>query len=339
MKILLLLGEGEHNTLPDEFYSGLHKQIGSVDLRRLKQEEQAQLKSYFGNSVSLGKYDRVVMNISFEVLPAQLKFLQSIHSLVFIDSQASHDKRDGLYKNQHLNFYKQIPWARVIVNNYSIMSTYLQAGLDTCCVPKGYSSATNFRQRNTEDNTALSPAEGNVFTDRAQRQRFLDLIIKDYPGSRIVGRHAQITLVDVLYPGYKEEQGVVSSLGQMLSSIRLIIFPDISRGEYRSRIFEAMADGALVLSYNHGDIENRYLGLIDMKNIVLFSYYQEFRDKMTALADRPDIASTIADEGRKLVEKNYRQYDLGIKAAEYIATPTREPDAFRLGLSVFGIRL
>lgn len=338
MKILLLLGEGEHNTLPDEFYSGLHKKIGSVDLRRLGQEEQAQLKLYFTTSVNLNKYDRVVMNIDFDVLPAQLKFLQSIHSLVFIDSFASHDRRDGVYKNRHLNFYKQIPWARIIVNSFFIMSNYLQAGLDVCCVPKGYSSTANFRQRRL-DSTATPVDEGNIFTDREQRQRFLDLVVKDYQGARIIGRHAEITLVDVLYPGYKEEQGVVSSLGQMLSSIRLVIFPDINRGEYRTRLFEAMADGALVLSYNHGDIENRQLGLIDMKNIVLFNYYQEFRNKMVTLADRPDVAGTIADEGRKLVEKNYRQYDLGIKAAEYIAEPTREPEAFRLGLSVFGIRL
>lgn len=319
MKILLLTDQQNTDRL-SEYYSGLHKAIGSVDLRRLSISEQGQLKSYFSKSVNLSKYDRIVLHLDFSYLKPQLRFLRSLPNLVFLDKTKHYQGvRSKAKYYQYLKFYKKMPWVRIVVSNYHSMKQLQNEGLDAWCVPPGYNQERCERPIGARTIDLAMIGNGSVRPNPEQQSFTLAMKTK-YP--------------EMVFIAGDEIEGFERELGQFKS----VVLPDIGNWGYRAKTFAAMASGCLVYCYEQDIIDTDKLGFRDGENIVLFRGFESFEEKHHELVANPQKAQAIAAAGQTLAQSKYRHFDLGREVANYIAAEMREPDEFRTGLQILGIR-
>lgn len=319
MKILLLIDE--KLSLPlEEFYQGLHKHIGSVDMRRLTSAEQANLKGYFAQHVDLSKFDRLVMQLNFDSLVAQVGFLKGLEKLVFLDNNIfSYSQHQQGGSDYCVKFYSRLPWARIINSNYTVTQVLQGKGLDIECIPRGYNSRYYTLEEKQRDIPVLVTQDIAKGASNPKRDELLRTIFNIMPDAKMLDNDER----------HDEEQ---------LKRTHTLVFSDVGRGYYRAKVFEAMAAGCLVVCPNQSQLETRYLGLADMKNIVLFDNAQEFFDKIAALAAQPQLATDIAAAGKTYAHQDYQQFELGQRAGRLIEDPVRRSKDYRVGISFFGLR-
>lgn len=315
MKVLLLMNEDSED-IYGEFYSGLHKQIGSVDYRRIGDFEQENLKKYFKEHVDLTKYDRIIFDLHFLIMAPQARFFRQLDNIVFIDYTACFDEMlDSPHYLQHTRFYKKLPWSRVITSSYQAMDRLQSEGIDAWCVPEGYSTQ-KYANANLKRDISLVLID-NKFTESSRdRVDFMEALKT---------RHPQVVIEDN-----------VSGNTSRLNRARMAICADMGAGEYGGKVFSAMASGCLVFSYNQGRDESLHMGLLDMENIVLFSDFDDFQEKLDYLNQYPDIIEKIAKEGQDFAVAHHQQMNLGRQAGKYIAATMRKMSDYRKGFSAFG---
>ncbi len=315
MKILLLVDDRLDFPLA-EFYQGLHKQIGSVDIHRLSLSEQSAVKNYFATHVDLSKFDRIVVQLDVDLLSKQVNFFREIEYVVFFDNNAfSREQYQAGVSEQYLKFYRRLPWARIIVANYTVMQTFHDKGLDVECIPRGYNSCYRSVNHVERDIPLLvSSASGN-----AMQEAFLQELLKAFP-------YAQLFASDDQHDE------------QLLKRANIVVFSDIHHGYYQDKIFAAMAAGCTVMCPNQSTYETSCLGLVDMENIVLFDDYKQFADKLALLHNTPELAAQVCANGQAYAYKHFQAFELGCQAGRAIAVPMRRIRDYRLGLSVFGMR-
>ncbi len=319
MKVLLLTSKN-YAILYKEFYVGLHKQIGSMDIRRLG-DEQMNLRAYFSDYVNLNQYDRIFIHLEFAVISQQLRFLKLIDNLVFYDTTV-YPGYDGKHDTvtTRARFYQKMPWARIIVSNYQAMINFQHEGLDAWCVPKGFSS--HYCHKSVPEardiplllltNTTDSPSDDSHNIEATLKQH---------------------------YPDIKTENTDISVDDSLLKQTKTIICADVARGEYGRHIFRSMATGCLVVCYDQGDEENRYLSLQDMENVVLFEHTDALFEKLDLLNKRPTLKDFIRRNGQALAMRNHQDSTLGRKAAHYIVASLRNCQDYHIGISAFGMKL
>lgn len=315
MKILLLLDQDSEANYT-EFYTGLHKQIGSVDYRRLGNEEQQNLKGYFNNHVDLSKYDRIIFDLPFLVIAPQVRFFQQLKHIVFFDDTAGFDEMVvSQHYNQHLNFYKKILWARVIVTSYQAMHRLQTVGIDAWCVPEGYNTLRDSESHQQKDIEMM--LLDNQFSETADERRSL------------------INSLKAAYPKLVVEEDLTVNFSR-LGRAKIAVCADIGVGGYSGKVFSAMACGCLVMCYNQGRDESLHMGLVDMQNIVLFNSFENFCEQIDYLEKNSILISKIAQAGRDFATENHQQVNLGRQAAKYILTSMRDLSDYRKGFSAFG---
>lgn len=322
MKTLILIKEDTFQTYND-LYIGFHKAIGSVDMRRLDELAESDLRAYFDSHVETEKYDRIVLHLHFEYLTSQLKFLATLPGLVFIDRLTSFDSVES--HDQHMKFYKKIPWARVILTSYNLMEKYQAHGLDAWAVPKGYNSSV-FNQVTRKRKTDIGLinnrfVKSEKYPHQQQQAQFIKKLIADYPNTVIAEALSESAYVNFLH------------------SIQMLVCPDIGAGEYLHKTFEAMACGVMVMAFDQGETENAAIGLSDLDNIVLFRDYTEFQQKLELLSNHKEFIHKIAQNGQQLVQTKYPYITVGESIATLVAAEMRRPEDFQTGIKIFGFRV
>ncbi|PIE46233.1 MAG: hypothetical protein CSA44_00690 [Gammaproteobacteria bacterium] len=182
MKVLLLVDDRLDFPL-GEFYQGLHKQIGSVDIRRLNLNEQSFVKNYFAAHVDLNKFDRILMQLDFGLLSKQVNFFKDIEYVVFFHNNAfSGEQHQVGNSKQYLKFYRRLPWARIITSNYTVMQTFHDNGLDVECIPRGYHSC--YRSVNHVERDI--PLLVSAAVENPIQQAFFQEILKAFPEAQVL---------------------------------------------------------------------------------------------------------------------------------------------------------
>ncbi|MBS9778214.1 MAG: hypothetical protein KGV50_05560 [Gammaproteobacteria bacterium] len=323
MKILLLVNEANEKAHAD-FFSGLHREIGSVDLRRLSPIEQTKLKLYFSKNIDVTRYDRIVFSIDFDNLRKNVKFIQSLSRLVFLDFDNHFEALRDEGKDKYFDFYKRVPWARIILTSNMVAKKYNQAGLNSIFIARGFSL-----------NGAVSSLPQRKITKELHQKRedFLSCIaLKNMPLT-VTNDYA---FAEVFGCVEKEKALFV---GEELREYKLFIFPDIGFGEYDDKVFKAMSQGDIVFAFDQGRDENSALGFDNMQNIILFSSFEELEKKIASITSFPKQMLRIAKEGESLVKSKYQYYDLGVATAKEIAKKIRKAEDYKVGLTFFGFRV
>lgn len=302
MKLLLIVMK-ERRALIDRLYDEIGRGFDECDVRRLTPDEQGNLQDYFAAHVDVDRYDRIAFMIRSKKVMLQIPFLQTIRNLVFIEFDNCKNYMKGKNAGEFSRLYRQVPWCKVIATGYVVTEKLKAEGFDAAFTAKCF------------DNTVLS----NLGHARPIEVGFVgstnNSIYKDRV--KLLNEIAARTAVDT---DFVEEPAAYAA---KLNSIRFFLVPDKDFSEYMIKVFEAMACGCIVFSYDQGEEENRALGFQDMVNVVLFRNADEFCAKLERLRGDTELADRIALAGETLVHQQYTFVHWGRRIAEAVRQPMR----------------
>lgn len=306
MRILYLV-QKEQRVILDRLYDAVvdcaKAAGGSCELRRLDDDEQKDLRSYFAKHVDCERYDRIMMTLRFKKVMRQVRFLRTVPNLVILEHDAYLNYTDGKYRGAYSRFYRALPWLRVFCSGNGVTQRLRGEGVDVEFVPKGYDQALlrNLgKTRATE--MAFVGSTGNKMYSK--RKQFLEAL-------------AQVEPLEIV----RTKSG--DDYLNKLNDIRFFISADIGMGEYMIKNFEAMACGCVLFTWNQGEADNSALGLVDMHNVVLYRSQDELREKLRVLRADPARADAIAAAGQQLVERSLAWSRIGEKVVELLQPPLR----------------
>jgi len=304
MRVLLLVQDKQRVNL-DSFYRAISEHSESCEIRRLSANQQADLKNYFFDTIDTEQYDRIIFFLRFKKEIKQRKFIQTVPNLVILEHDASQNYTGGKYHGEFSKHYRALPWSRIICSGYTITQQLQAEGFDAHFVGKGYDSDYLYNTHQTRD---IDLAFVGSTHNKLYKER-----------KAILEKMASEKSLKIMRTNTPEEYL------QTLNRIKIFFSADIGLGEYMIKNFEAMACGCLLLAFDHGELENNTLGLIDMENIVLYKNYDEACKKLDWLISHPDEVKHITIAGQQLVEQTRTVKLMGQQVAETLKAPLRQP--------------
>ena len=277
MKVLMLVQADHGSTAFGAMYEEFSKYFDTFDIRWLSGEQQANLKSYFENSVNTHNYDRIVLFVRFKKATKQISFIRTIPNLAILEYDACQNyMADSKYQGVFSKYYHALPWVRIINTGHCVAQKLEKEGFDTAFMPKCFDDSSVY-DLNTPRDIELGFI-GNIKSKTyRQRREFLE---------NMSSSHGLV--IAKTNPG--------NEYNEMLNRIRFFISADMGIGEYMQKNFEAMAAGCA--SSSHGikvEEENKALGLIDMENIVLYNSEKQLLDKLAVLKTDKELQSRIIE--------------------------------------------
>lgn len=272
-----------------------------VDLVRLDAAEQDDLARVF-ERFDFARYDRVMTTLRTKKEMRQWRVLRAVPNLVVFEYDACQNYlAGGKYAGRFSRHYRRLGGPRLIVSGAEVARRLAAEGFDAHFMPKGYDSRSIYPR----------PVERDIFLGFIGR-----LDAKVYQGRKaFIERQVAAHGLQVLRTAPGEDYA------QALSRIQIFVSADIGLGEYMAKNFEAMAAGCLLMTYDQGEIENRAIGLVDMKNVVLFSDDREFEAKLAQLAADPRLVSRIAEAGAVFARTHFAYDRMGACLAECLLQP------------------
>jgi len=301
MKVLLLVQKAQRVIL-DRLYQGIAAHT-ECDLRWLDDEEQANLKRYFGEQVDPGRYDRIVFFLRFKKEIRQAAFIRTVPNLVILEHDAWQNYFPCKYEGKFSRHYRRLPSARVLSSSFQVTQRLRAEGVDAVFVPKGYDQEL-LRNGRAERDIELGFVGSVKSGMYSERKSMLEEI----------GRVEPLMVV-------RTESG--DDYVRMLNRIRFFVSADVGMNEYMLKNFEAMACGCVLCAYDQGGAENGALGFVDMENAVLYRNAADLQAKLSHLRRSPELASAIAANGQALVEREYSFARIGERVAAALRPPLR----------------
>jgi len=304
VKVLFLVQKDQRAIL-DRLYDGIAAAC-ECDIRWLSDAEQADLRGYFRAHVQAQQYDRIVSFLRFKKEIRQLRFIRTIPNLVILEHDAYQNYIPCKYTGKFSEYYRRVPWARVIASGAVVTRRLRDEGFDAVFVPKGYDQAL-LRNENRERDIELAFVGSLRSVAYSGRKAMLDSL-------------AEVENLVITRTKSGEEYS------QTLSRIRYFVSADVGMGEYMIKNFEAMACGCVLFAYDQGDEENRALGFVDMDNIVLYRDLAQLREKLAVLRADSALAERISRNGQALAEQRFSFHAIGQAIVEAMRPPLRQRD-------------
>lgn len=141
---------------------------------------------------------------------------------------------------------------------------------------------------------------------RKQRPNARFIIVGKEPGRNVLrlGKKSEIMVT-----------GYVEDVRPYLGNASVVVAPLLIGGGTRNKILEAFAMGKPVVSTSLGceglDVENG-------KHLLIADTPQEFAEAVLKLLDQPDLARRLGEQGRRLVETEYRWEAIGRRLDDFI---------------------
>ncbi|AUY35429.1 glycosyltransferase [Pseudomonas soli] len=301
MKVLFLV-QKEQRAILDRLYEGIAADC-ECDIRWLTGDEQADLRGYFHRHVQIDQYDRILFFLRFKKEIRQARFIRTIPNLVILEHDAYQNYIPCKYTGKFSEYYRQLPWARVITSGAVVTRRLRDEGFDAVFVPKGYDQAL-LRNENRERDIELAFVGSLRSVAYSGRKQMLESIA---------------AVENLLITRTKSGE----EYSQTLSRIRFFVSADVGMGEYMIKNFEAMACGCVLFAYDQGEEENQALGFVDMHNIVLYRDLEQLREKLAQLRADLALAERISRNGQQLAEQRYTFHALGQAITEAMRAPLR----------------
>ncbi|MCX5508801.1 glycosyltransferase family protein [Pseudomonas sp. BJa3] len=301
MKVLFLV-QKEQRAILDRLYEGIAADC-ECDIRWLTGDQQADLRSYFREHVQVDQYDRILFFLRFKKEIRQARFIRTIPNLVILEHDAYQNYIPCKYTGKFSEYYRQLPWARVITSGAVVTRRLRDEGFDAVFVPKGYDQAL-LRNENRERDIELAFVGSLRSVAYSGRKQMLESIA---------------AVENLLITRTKSGE----EYSQTLSRIRFFVSADVGMGEYMIKNFEAMACGCVLFAYDQGEEENQALGFVDMHNIVLYRDLEQLREKLAQLRGDLALAERISSNGQQLAEQRYTFHALGQAITEAMRAPLR----------------
>ncbi|PWB33048.1 glycosyltransferase [Pseudomonas sp. SDI] len=301
MKVLFLV-QKEQRAILDRLYDGIAADC-ECDIRWLSSAEQDDLRGYFRQHVKVEDYDRILFFLRFKKEIRQAGFIRTLPNLVILEHDAYQNYIPCKYTGKFSEYYRKLPWARVITSGAVVTRKLCDEGFDAVFVPKGYDQA---------------------LLRHEQRERDIELaFVGSLRSVAYSGRKAMLESIAAVENLLITRTNSGEEYSQTLSRIRYFVSADVGMGEYMIKNFEAMACGCVLFAFDQGEEENRALGFVDLHNIVLYRDLAELRAKLQQLRADPALADTIARNGQQLAEQHFTFHALGKRIVEAMRAPLR----------------
>ena len=301
MKVLFLV-QKEQRAILDRLYEGVAAHC-DCDLRWLSSDEQRNLRGYFRREVDVSRYDRIIFFLRFKQEIRQASFIRTIPNLVILEHDAYQNYIPCKYTGKFSAHYRRLPWARVISSGFVVAERLREEGFDAVFVPKGYDQA--------------------LLHDQG-RERDIELAFVGSTNSvAYSGRKALLDELASVEPLVVTRTKSGDEYRDTLNRIRFFVSADVGMGEFMIKNFEAMACGCVLLAFDQGEAESRALGLQDMHNIVFYRDIAHLQEKLAQLRADPELATSIARNGRDLAVSQFSFARVGQRIVEVLAPPLR----------------
>ncbi|WP_095155908.1 glycosyltransferase [Pseudomonas sp. Irchel 3E13] len=301
MKVLFLVQKDQRAIL-DRLYDGIAAEC-ECDTRWLTDAEQDNLRKYFREHVKVEDYDRILFFLRFKKEIRQVNFIRTLPNLVILEHDAYQNYIPCKYTGKFSEYYRNLPWARVITSGAVVTRRLCDEGFDAVFIPKGY------------DQALLS---------NEQRERDIELaFVGSLRSVAYSGRKAMLESIAAVENLLITRTKSGEEYRETLSRIRFFVSADVGMGEYMIKNFEAMACGCVLFAFDQGEEENRALGFVDLHNIVLYRDLDEFREKLRYMREQPELALTISRNGQLLAEQRFTFHALGKAIVDAMRPPLR----------------
>ncbi|WP_434558945.1 glycosyltransferase family 1 protein [Pseudomonas sp. Z5-35] len=301
MKVLFLV-QKEQRAILDRLYEGVAAHC-ECDVRWLDSKEQRNLRGYFRRHVDVTRYDRIVFFLRFKQEIRQAGFIRTIPHLVILEHDAYQNYIPCKYTGKFSAHYRRLPWARVISSGFMVAERLRGEGFDAVFVPKGYDQSL-LRDQGRERDIELAFVGSVKSAAYSGRKLLLDELARVEP--LVVTR---------------TQSG--EEYCDTLNRVRFFVSADVGMGEFMIKNFEAMACGCVLLAFDQGAKETRALGLQDMHNVVLYRDVPQLQEKLSRLRADPDLAHSIARNGKAIALEQFSFARIGEKVVEALEPPLR----------------
>lgn len=301
MKVLFLV-QKEQRAILDRLYEGVAAHC-DCDLRWLSSDEQRNLRGYFRREVDVSRYDRIIFFLRFKQEIRQASFIRTLPNLVILEHDAYQNYIPCKYTGKFSAHYRRLPWARVISSGFVVAERLREEGFDAVFVPKGYDQA--------------------LLQDQG-RERDIELAFVGSTNSvAYSGRKALLDELASVEPLVVTRTKSGDEYRDTLNRIRFFVSADVGMGEFMIKNFEAMACGCVLFAFDQGEAESRALGLQDMHNIVFYRDIAQLQEKLAQLRANPELAASIARNGRDLAVNQFSFARVGERIVEELKPPLR----------------
>ncbi|MGO4000775.1 MULTISPECIES: glycosyltransferase [Pseudomonas] len=301
MKVLFLV-QKEQRAILDRLYEGVAAHC-DCDLRWLSSDEQRNLRGYFRREVDVSRYDRIIFFLRFKQEIRQASFIRTLPNLVILEHDAYQNYIPCKYTGKFSAHYRRLPWARVISSGFVVAERLREEGFDAVFVPKGYDQA--------------------LLQDQG-RERDIELAFVGSTNSvAYSGRKALLDELASVEPLVVTRTKSGDEYRDTLNRIRFFVSADVGMGEFMIKNFEAMACGCVLFAFDQGEAESRALGLQDMHNIVFYRDIAQLQEKLAQLRANPELAASIARNGRDLAVNHFSFARVGERIVEELKPPLR----------------
>ena len=100
----------------------------------------------------------------------------------------------------------------------------------------------------------------------------------------------------------------------------VVVVNDQGWKNYRPLNFQVLACGAVLMTWDRGEVENKACGFEDMQNIMLYKDAKSAQAKLNFLKRHPDQLAMIRDNGMQLAQKHSNRA-LADKVHQYLEKP------------------
>lgn len=302
MKVLWISSESNK----DRFYGFIEQLRQCCDLTEhwLDAKQQKHVVKAVG-AQQIKRYDRVLLQLPVSQLLKQTAYLRCVPHLVLLQpalaSVALGNVKDF---DKYLKFLSQAPWIRVLTPPGELESQLRKKKVDVSGVPIGINMAW-FKDKEGE-RTHWAAIIGDMDLPNIKSRRHLLFDIKTQNKLQI----------------FDEEKA--SALNDQLNNVGVVVVSDEGWKHYRSLNFQTMACGALLMTWDRGEAENRACGFEDMQNVMLYKDAKSAQAKLNFLKRHPDQLEMIRTNGMELVQQFHSNVALARKVAEELQKPLKK---------------
>ncbi len=292
MRVLIINRQERARSL-DTLYNGVSALLGEVTVLKLSKAEIDALPRTL-DKMDFSSYDRVLFDIPVRRAVAALKQIRRLPGLIYYEEDAYQEfMQISKFHGRFLGFFKALGGAPVIVTGYNVMNFLRDNGVNAHCVPKAYDDLQlrDLQQTRDIDVAFVGRVNNQVYTERKelleamQSSANLQLLRTETPDEYLA----------------------------LLNRIRCFFSADIGFNEYMAKNFEDMACGCLLMAKRQ-PTEDAQLGFVDMHNVVHYDSAEEALSKYCTLQEQPELAQTIAQQGRRFAEEQHR---LSLRAEDF----------------------
>lgn len=309
MKTLLL----ESPTTPinmTRVHAGLRQNTGTCEVYPISEAYVRNLSRFFERFIRLGQYDRIVIEFDQETIYQQSPFLRQLPNLTVLalDNSWTLAERRRLKLNLAV-----MPWMRWIGDDPEMYRQLVRMGMDAYWVNPIYDPDHYHLRRRTSPEIVC-----HVYDGSGKLRDFLSEVLPPEKQVALQFHPFDAPVMENISPGDY-----------------FLYWPKADEKLPRKMI-EAMACGAVVLTWDPGVVERVRYGWRDYENCVFVANAKSAAETINILCSYPEMGERISRSAIEHAER-FHPFQVGVDIGVALSNPVRKSIDYPKKRRIFGI--